>query len=121
MALTIEFYKSDGGKCRVQLCGRLDTHTCPEFDAAIASLDPGEFPTQVVDLEELEYVSSAGVRSLFKARRRVHDAGGQLLLLHPQPQVRRIFDLVKALPSTSIFQSEAEMDRYIDGLMKREG
>lgn len=119
MSLTIEIYKSEGGKCRVELVGRLDTNTAADFDTKIATIDNKEFPIQVVDLAALEYVSSAGVRSLFKARKRAHDANGQLLLVKPQPQVKKVFDIIKALPSTSVFESQEEMDRYLDAMQKK--
>jgi anti-sigma B factor antagonist len=82
-------------------------------------LDKQEYPIQVVDLAQLEYVSSAGVRSLFKARKGASDAGGQLLLVNPQPQVKKVFDIIKALPSTAVFQSQEEMDRYLDAMQKK--
>jgi anti-anti-sigma factor len=119
MSLNIEIFKSDGGKCRIELIGRLDTNTAADFDAKIAGLDNKEYPIQVVDLANLEYVSSAGVRSLFKARKGASDAGGQLLLVNPQPQVRKVFDIIKALPSTSVFESMEEMDRYLDAMQRK--
>lgn len=119
MSLAIEIYKSDGGKCRIELQGRLDTNTATEFDEKIASIDQGEFPIKVVDLAGLEYVSSAGVRSLFKARKAAQDAGGQLLLVKPQPQVKKVFDIIKALPATSVFESMEEMDRYLDAMQRK--
>lgn len=119
MSLAIEIYKSDGGKCKIELVGRLDTNTASDFDAEIATIDHSEFPIQVVDLARLDYLSSAGVRSLFKARKGASDAGGQLLLVNPQPQVRKVFDIIKALPSTSVFESQEEMDRYLDAMQRK--
>lgn len=119
MSLAIDIYKSDGGKCRIELQGRLDTNTAPLFDEKLAGLEQDNFPIQVVDLAKLDYVSSAGVRALFKARKGAHDAGGQLLLVNPQPQVKKVFDIIKALPSTSVFESQEEMDRYLDAMQKK--
>ena len=97
----------------------MDTNTATEFDAEIATIDHAEFPIQIVDLARLDYLSSAGVRSLFKARKGASDAGGQLLLVNPQPQVRKVFDIIKALPSTSVFESQEEMDRYLDAMQRK--
>lgn len=120
MSLAIEIYKSDGGKCKIELKGRLDTNTAAEFDEKISTLDHQEFPIQVVDLAGLDYVSSAGVRSLFKARKAAHEASGQLLLVNPQPQVKKVFDIIKALPTTSIFASLEEMDAYLDAMQRKQ-
>lgn len=119
MSLTIDVYKSDGGKCKFELNGRLDTNTTALFDEKVGGVDNTEYPLQIVDLENLSYVSSAGVRSLFKARKKAHEAGGQLLLVKPQPQVKKVFDIIKALPSTSIFKNEEEMDNYLDMIQKK--
>lgn len=119
MSLAIEIYKSDGGKCRIELQGRLDTNTAAEFDEKVGELDHQEYPIQVVDLGGLEYVSSAGVRSLFKARKGASDAGAQLLLVKPQPQVKKVFDIIKALPATAVFESTEEMDRYLDAMQRK--
>lgn len=119
MSLTIEIYKTDNGKCRIELEGRLDTNTASQFDKEVSAIETKEFPLQIVDLARLTYVSSAGVRSLFKARKLAADAGGQLLLVHPQPQVKKVFDIIKALPSSSVFASVEEMDRYLDAMQRK--
>mgnify|MGYP001335397254 CR=1 FL=1 len=120
MSLVIDVYKGEGGKCKVEVRGRLDTHTASEFDQKLSVVDVSEFPVQALDLSGLSYVSSAGMRSLFKAKKRLADAGGQLLLVNPQPQVRKVFDIIKALPSSSIFANEEEMDRYLDAMQRKE-
>lgn len=119
MSLVVEVYKGESGKCKIELKGRLDTTTSALFDEKITAVDPAEFPIQTVDLSGLSYVSSAGVRSLFKAKKRLTESGGQLLLLKPQPQVRKVFEIIKALPTSAIFANEEEMDRYLDAMQKQ--
>lgn len=119
MALKIEVFRSDEGKCKIEVIGRLDTNTAPHFDEAVHAIDHEAYPVKIVDLAKLEYVSSAGVRSLFKGRKAAHDAGGQFLLLNPQPQVKKVFDIIKALPTTSVFTDEEEMDRYLDAMQRK--
>lgn len=31
-----------------------------------------------------------------------------------QPQVRRVFDILKAMPDTSIFKDDEELDNYLE-------
>ena len=118
MSLTTEVFKSDEGTCKIEVSGRLDTNTAKDFDDKIASVSVQDYPVMIVDLKNLEYVSSAGVRSLFKARKRAKEADGNFLLVNPQPQVKKVFDIIKALPSQSIFASEAEMDDYLDMIQR---
>ena len=99
--------------------GRLDTHTAEHLDEKLEALDPTTHPVQIVDLAQLEYISSAGLRSLFRAKKRLTSQGGQLLIVHPQPQVQKVFDVVKALPSEGIFTSQEELDSYLDAIQRR--
>jgi len=38
----------------------------------------------------------------------------------PQPQIRKVFDIVTALRREAIFSSMQEADRYVDMLQKKE-
>jgi anti-anti-sigma factor len=116
VSLKIEVFKSAGGKCRIELEGRLDTNTAPRLDETLESLPQS---VQVVDLKNLVYISSAGLRSLFRAKKAVASRGGEFLLVHPQPQVQKVFDVMKAIPTTDIFTSEREMDDYLDAIQRQ--
>lgn len=111
--LKIEVFKSDKAKCRVELSGRLDTATAVQFDENLATIKASDYPLQIIDLAGLSYLSSAGVRSLFRARKVAQETGGQFLLVNPQPQIQKVFDIIKALPNTAIFVSESELDNYL--------
>ena len=73
----------------------------------------------VLDLSDLEYISSAGLRTVFRARKSLGSRGGKVLVANPQPQIRKVFDLVKAVPFSEIFSSTAEADAYLDAMQKR--
>jgi sigma-B regulation protein RsbU (phosphoserine phosphatase) len=80
-------------------------------------LDEGS--TVVVDLAGLEYVSSAGLRSLARIRKSMRARNGHTLLLNPQPQVRKVFDIVKAVPVNEVFASTQELDAYLDRMQRQ--
>ncbi|OOG61313.1 anti-sigma F factor antagonist [Rhodanobacter sp. B04] len=105
----------------VQVGGRLDAMTFGELDEAMLALlrqlDDGG--TVVIDLAGLEYVSSAGLRSFAQIRKRMRARGGYTLLLNPQPQVRKVFEIVKAVPVNEVFTSTQELDAYLDRMQRR--
>ena len=108
------------GNCRVALQGRLDTHTCDELDRKLAPvLANATVGTLVFDLGRLEYISSAGIRSLFKARKALASRAGKVLVANPQPQIRKVLDMVKAVPMGEIFASTAEADAYLDAMQRK--
>ncbi len=107
------------GNRRVLLDGRLDTHTYEQLDAALAPLLTPGLQSLVLDLAGLEYISSAGIRSIFKARKALAGHGGKVLVVNPQPQIQKVLDVVKAVPMHEIFTSVAEADAYLDVMQRK--
>jgi len=109
-----------GPKRTCRLAGHLDTHTYQRADSELEPVlaDPS-VNLLVLDLSELEYISSAGLRTVFRARKSLGSRGGKVLVANPQPQIRKVFDLVKAVPFSEIFSSTAEADAYLDAMQKR--
>lgn len=119
MSLTINVLPPGQGSQRVAIGGRLDTHTYEDLDEALAPLLTRQLHSLVLDLSELEYISSAGIRSIFKARKALAAHGGKVLVVNPQPQIQKVFDVVKAVPLNDIFGSTAEADAYLDAMQRK--
>jgi len=105
----------------VWLEGRLDAASFGEFDEALRDITPlvDNGGTLIVDLSALDYISSAGLRSLAQLRKQMHDRAGRVLLLNPQPQVKKVFEIVKAVPVAEVFASVAELDQYLDHMQRK--
>ena len=56
---------------------------------------------------------------LFKASKALKNKGGHFGLMHLQPQIQKVLDIVKALPAVHIFKNEQEMDDYLDIMQKQ--
>lgn len=72
----------------------------------------------VLDLRDLDYVSSAGIRVFLKAKKDLKQAQGKLSFMHLQPPIRKVFDIINALPSLRIFASVQELDDYLDAMQR---
>ena len=120
MALDIEITEVGYGGRRVSLRGRLDTETAPTLEDRLRPLleSPG-VTAALFDLAGLEYVGSAGIRILVKVRKTLESRGGGVAVAHLQPSVRQVFDIVKALPSTDVFDTDAELDAFLDAAQRR--
>ena len=105
MSLDIQLSPPGNGSQRITLSGRLDTHTYEDLDEALAPLLTRHLQSLVLDLAALEYISSAGIRSIFKARKALAGHGGKVLVVNPQAQIQKVFDVVKAVPMNEIFSS----------------
>ena len=121
MTLELRPEKPSPSRLVLHLAGRLDASTYMDFDAAILPLlaDLANGATVVLDLAGLEYISSAGLRSVARVRKTTRSLQGQTLLLDPQPQVRKVFDIVKAVPVSEVFTSTTELDAYLDRIQQQ--
>jgi anti-anti-sigma factor len=120
MALDIEITSPKPGERRIALRGRLDTLTAPQLEAQLTPLlDAPDVRTLVFQLDGLEYLSSAGIRCFVRARKAMTGRQGHVAIVNPQPGVKRVFEIVKALPAEHVFSSEAEFDAYLDVMQRR--
>ena len=120
MMLDIGISEIGQGGRRVALRGRLDNLTAPALEERLAPLLESVAVTALVfDLGGLEYISSAGVRTFVQARRALERRGGGIAVANVQPAVRRVFDIVKALPSLDTFADDAELDAYLERMQRQ--
>ena len=42
-----------------------------------------------------------------------------MAIAHPQPMVRQVFDIVKALPSIDVFATDEELDAFVESMRQR--
>ena len=119
MSLQIEIYPPVNGNQYVLLSGRLDSASYEQLDVALEPLLHAAKPAMVLvmDLAHLDYISSAGIRCILKARKALAPTG-KVLAVNPQAQIRKVLDMVQALPLGDIFNSTAEADAYIDALQQ---
>ena len=83
----------------ISLAGRLDTHTAPELDKTLDGILAGTGIARLVfEVSRLEYLSSAGIRCFIRARKAIEPGGGTVAIVNPQPAVRKVLDIVKAIP-----------------------
>ena len=98
----------------LKLVGQLDTDTAPLMSSLIAQLRSAPPRVLILELQDLNYISSAGLRCVFQLKKLMKDENGRFVISQPSPQVRKVFDIVKAVPLNSIFSSAAELDEYLD-------
>ena len=83
--------KAEGTKLTISIEGRLDTMTAPELEQVVkTSLDGVE--TLVFDLKALEYISSAGLRVLLSAQKRMMKQG-EMKVTHVNETIMEIFEV----------------------------
>ena len=93
----------------ITVSGRIDSSTAPELDKVLTSIVDADRFRICIDLENLEYLSSAGIKVLIstlktcKLRR-----GGDLRLANMPPYIAEVFDLAGLLPLFKVYPNLVE-------------
>jgi anti-anti-sigma factor len=104
---------------RVYLAGALNTDTAPGFESRLEEVLSRGLALTVLDMKELDYISSAGLRVIFKAAKRVKREGNRLAAANRKPHIEKVFDILKALPDMAVFANDAEMDEYLASMQRQ--
>lgn len=73
--------------------GRLDTLTAPDFDKACSGWVEEGRRKMVLDLSSLEYISSAGLRSILAMAKKLATCGGVLAICSVSGVVAEVFSI----------------------------
>ncbi len=98
---------------RVSMDGALNTDTAPEFEHRLQSVIEQRYHLTVLDMKDLDYISSAGLRVIFKAAKQIHAEGNKLAAANRKPHIDKVFEILKALPDMAVFADDAELDTYL--------
>jgi anti-anti-sigma factor len=101
---------------RVALVGALNTDTAPAFEGRLQDVVEQGLQLTVLDMKDLDYISSAGLRVIFKAAKQVKAAGNRLAAANRRPHIDKVFEILKALPDMAVFANDQEMDDYLDSM-----
>jgi len=118
MPLTITSEPGEGF-VTIRPAGSLDSNTYTDLQEHIAAVTQRKPGALVLDLKDLTYISSAGVRVLIAAQKAMKAAGSGFAVVNLQPQIRKVFEIIMALPSRNVFESVAGLDRYLTGIQKK--
>ncbi len=88
--MTIEI-KKNSDETIIEIAGRLDTITAPSLEKAIDE-NIAQTKTLVLDLQGLEYISSAGLRILLGAQKKMQQIGS-MKLVNVCDAVMEVFDI----------------------------
>jgi len=86
---------------------RLDSNTAESFEQlVIGKIDNGEIRL-VIDFSSLDYISSAGLRVLLMAAKRIKAEGGGIALCGLKEHIREVFEISGFLPILTIVEDIA--------------
>jgi anti-anti-sigma factor len=118
MALSVATKQKALNAFVVSPVGRIDSNTAPSLEKELDKLLVQSATVIAMNMEGVDYISSAGIRVLVKTAKGLKKMDGKMVYMHLQPQVKKVFEIINALPSMKIFSSFDEMDEYLDTIQK---
>lgn len=97
----------------VRISGFLDAHTVVSFERTMEDLQERHYNKFIMDLESLNYISSAGIGALMVLLQQLRRRQGDMVILQPSAKVYKILDL---LGFTRIFHITNDRDIAIQTL-----
>lgn len=76
-----------------KLKGRLDSKTSPDFEKKIFDAIEDGSNSMIVNFEELDYISSAGLRVVLKATKNLKRSDGSFVLCSMKDYVKEVFEI----------------------------
>jgi anti-anti-sigma factor len=73
--------------------GHLDAATAAAHEKSIKELLVGEVSSIAIDLSEVDFLSSAGLRVLLAAAKAAQTKGGKVVLISPRPAVLEVLEI----------------------------
>lgn len=103
--------------------GSIDANTFSVLGAEVEAVLKKSPSLLIFNLEAVGFVSSAGIGVVLAAEKAMKAKGGKAVLVNLKPQIRKVFDIIQALPPQQIYKDITELDRYLAEIQRqvREG
>jgi len=119
MSLKIVINTEKNNGKRISISGSLDSNTAQELQQSVDTEINGSIATVIFDFKDLDFLSSAGLRVIFKTKKTMDNGGGKFLLVNLQPQIKKVFEIIKALDGMNVFKDQNEMDIYLTAMQNK--
>jgi len=95
---------------RLVLAGDLDLATAGEAELAILTAEETQPPVLILDLSELDFMDSTGLRVIVSAASRARDDERRLVLVKGPEVVQRVFEITRLAERLDIVDSVDDLD-----------
>ena len=94
--------KKEGEVVVLEPIGRIDTNTANEFEKKIVEVMDNGVSRFVVDLKEIDYISSAGLRVFLMAIKKLKSMDGSFIICSMSDHIKEVFDISGFTPIFTI-------------------
>lgn len=99
-------FKKEGNAMVVSAKGRIDAVTAPDFERQLADVIGKGEKIILINMAELEYISSAGLRSILATAKKLKAENGEIFFAGLQGPVEEVFKISGFHSIFKVFDSE---------------
>ncbi len=118
MPLKVKSTTRGPGVIIVSPIGSIDANSYNVLDEKMDEILKQSPDVIIFDMEFADYISSTGIRVLLKTKKALKETDGRMVFTNLQPQIQKVFDILKAIPTLKVFVSIEELDNYLDVMQK---
>ena len=118
MPLKVKSAPRGPGVVVISPIGSIDASTSGILDEKVGNVLLQNPDVVIFDMEFADYISSTGIRVLLKTKKALKETNGRMVFMKLQPQIQKVFDILKAIPTLEVFASIEELDNYLDAMQK---
>ena len=120
MPLKVATMEKKPGTLVISPAGSIDSDNYTILEERVNSVLKTPPKILIFDMKDVDYITSMGVGTVLKAKKVIGSTGGEFLMVNLQPQIQKVFDIIKALPSQKIFATIEELDVYLTSIQKKQ-
>jgi len=105
--MEFQFSTLDNGIHRIKLIGKLDIIGTGEIETKFTGYCSGDHIRVVVDLANVDFLASIGIRLLLLTAKSVVKRGGKMIIIKPIPEVQSVLEIT-GIPALIPIYSELE-------------
>ncbi|MHB9133222.1 MAG: STAS domain-containing protein [Armatimonadota bacterium] len=110
---SVQAHRIDEQLAVVEVQGEMDMHTSPRAKAVMIELIEQGCSHLLINLHRTVYIDSTGLGTLVGLMRRAREQGGEVRLIAPSPQVRRLLEITRLTNAFAIDRSEEEAVEHL--------
>jgi len=119
MSLKVNSAETRPGVFTVSPIGSLDGNTYMILETTVDLILKESPDVLIFDMQYLDYINSMGVRILLKAKKTLEKDNSKIIFMHLQRQIKKVFEILNAIPTLEVFSNIQELDDYLDAMQKK--
>ena len=113
-SLQVQINENKEGHFVLEPVGSINAITAKSLQRMVERICASKPNVIMFDLKRVDFINSKGLRVILNVYRVINAQGGRVVLMNFQPHIKKVFEIINALPAQRIFASWREFDHYLE-------